>query len=51
MKKKRNKSLKELAREVLGQLHEINQKVDHLIRRLPKNGHYPHDPQWNHCLD
>ncbi|MCG3148184.1 MAG: hypothetical protein PCFJNLEI_01627 [Verrucomicrobiae bacterium] len=51
-KKRRKKSVAQLAIEILGQLHEIDQKVEHLIRRLPKNGHsHPHDPHWNQFLD
>ena len=50
-KKRRKKSVQQLAEEILSQLYEIDQKVEHLIRRLPKNGHHPHHPQWNHSGD
>jgi hypothetical protein len=52
MKKQRHrKNIAQLAEEILSQLHEIDQKVDHLIRRLPRNGYLHHSPQWNHSGD
>lgn len=50
MKKHRQKSIRQLTQEILAELHEIDQKVDHLIRRLPKSTPHPHDPQWNHLF-
>ena len=50
-KRQKKKSIAQLAKEILGQLHEIDQKVEHLIRRLPKNGLHPYDHQWNHSGD
>ena len=47
-KKQKKKSITQLAKEILGQLHEIDQKIEHLIRRLPKNGHHLYDSQWNY---
>jgi hypothetical protein len=50
-RKRRKKSLQQLAEEILSELHDIDQKVEHLIRRMPKNGqHHPHDPHWNEFL-
>jgi hypothetical protein len=48
MKQRRPKTIRQLAREILTELKEIDQKVDHLVRRLPKSVPHPHDPQWNH---
>jgi len=50
-KKSRKKTIQQLADEILSQLHEIDQKVEHIIRRLPKNGHHAHDHQSNHLFD
>jgi hypothetical protein len=48
MKQRRPKSIRQLVKEILDELHDIDQKVDHLIRRLPKSSPHPRDPQWNH---
>jgi ABC-type Zn uptake system ZnuABC Zn-binding protein ZnuA len=50
-KKRRKKTIKQLAQAILRELHEIDQKVEHIIQRLPKNGHLLHDPQWNRFFD
>jgi predicted oxidoreductase (fatty acid repression mutant protein) len=50
-KKRKRRTLQRLAEEILGELHEIDQKVEHIIKRLPKNGHHPHDHQCNHFFD
>jgi hypothetical protein len=50
-RRRKKKSIQQLAEEILGQLHEIDQKIEHLIRRLPKNGLHLHDPHWNHSGD
>ncbi|MBX7255934.1 MAG: hypothetical protein K1Y02_06200 [Candidatus Hydrogenedentes bacterium] len=50
-KSSRRKTVQQLAEEILGELQEIDQKVEYLIRRLPRNGHHFHDPQWNESFD
>lgn len=50
-KLRKKKSIQQLAEEILSQLHEIDQKVEHLIRRLPNNGLHLHDLHWNHSGD
>jgi len=50
-RRKKTKSIAQLAEEILCELHDIDQKIDHLIRRLPKNGLHLHDPHWNQSGD
>ena len=50
-KKRRQKSIKQLAEEIIAQLHDIDQKVEHLIRRLPKNGYHAHVPHSHNFID
>ena len=52
MKRRMARTITELAEEILSLLHEINQKVEHVIKRLPKNGHHHlHDSHLNDFFD
>lgn len=43
MKKPKKQKLTAALDEIRVLLQEINQKVEHLIKRLPKHCHSPHD--------